>query len=172
MKTVSTLFAVLFGVLVMTGFASCKKEVITPGNYILGQPSVDTTNWQSLYGDSGTVPTWSNNSSTPNELVGTKWVLTYLQIGFSTPPLSVDTIYFVNNTEYTINTGAVRTYQLSVGVTLSSKSLTLNYHYPFGSGNYTGEVASTFVSDGVILNTEFLNTNSSTTTVRASFLKL
>ena len=151
---------------------SCSKEDMTPGSYKPSQPPAqDTTSWQSTYEDAGTLPNWGSGSQT-NELVGTTWVLTHLQIGLTTQPLPIDTIRFVNNIYYTINSGSVRTYQLSSGVATSSKSLTLNFHYPFGSGNYKGEVSPTFVSDGVIYNCEFYNTNTSTMMVRASFIKL
>jgi hypothetical protein len=166
MKKLSFIFLLSF-ILV-----ACSKEKITPGSYTQGQPQPeDTTSWQSLYEDAGVLPSWGNVNQT-NELVGTTWVLTHLQIGLTTQPLPIDTVRFINNIHYTINSGAVRTYQLSVGVATSSKSLTLNYHFPFGSGNYKGEVASTFVSDGVIYNCEFYNTNTSTMMVRASFVKI
>ena len=166
MKNLSFIF--LFGFILV----SCSKEDMTPGSYKPSQPEPeDTTSWQSLYQDAGTLPNWSGGNQS-NELVGTTWVLTHLQIGLTTQPLPIDTIRFINNIYYTINSGAVRTYQLSAGVATSSKSLTLNYHYPFGSGNYKGEVASTFVSDGVIYNCEFYNTNTSTMMVRATFIKL
>lgn len=159
----------LFGLIML--FASCKKDEITPGNYKTSPPPVDTSHWQNQYGNGGTLPTWTSGSDT-NVAVGTTWVLTYLQVGFSTPPLPIDTIRFINNNSYTINGGSVRPYTLTAGVATSSKSLTLNYHFPFGSGNYVGQVATTFVTDGVILNCEFVNTNTTTTTVRASFSKI
>jgi hypothetical protein len=162
---------VLFLIVIAGLFISCKKEPITPGNYKLVEPTEDTTNWQNQYTNGGTVPTWGTSNDT-NEVFGTTWVLTYLQIGFSTPPLPSDTIRFVSNISYTINGGAVKPYTLTAGIGTSSKSLTLNYHYPFGSGNYVGQVANTFVSDGMILNCEFINTNTTTIMVRASFTKL
>ncbi len=150
---------------------SCSKEPITPGNYTISEEYLDTSSWQTGYKSGGVLPIWTDSLDS-NELVGTRWVLTYLQVGFSNPPLPIDTVYFINNVKYTINSGSQRTYQLSSGITTSSKTLVLNYHYPFGSGNYVGQVASTFVSDGVILNCEFKNTNTTTTVVRASFSKL
>ena len=162
------LFLLIFGLLL----TSCKKDTITPGNYQAGtQPTNPPSNWQSGYGNGGVLPPWGNTTSN-NEVVGTTWVLTYLKIGFATPPLPADTIRFTTNTSYTINGGAVRSYQLSSGVTLSSKTLTQNYHYPFGSGNYAGEVATTFVADGVILNCQFKNINSTTENIFASFKKI
>ncbi len=151
--------------------ASCKKDSITPGNYKTTPAPIDTNHWQNQYTNGGVLPTNTSNSGA-NEVVGTTWVLTYLQIGFSTSPLPIDTIRFITNNQYSINSGAVRPYNLSTSAGVSSKSLTLNYHYPFGSGNYSGQVASTFVADGVILNCEFVNTNTSTTKVRASFKKI
>ena len=151
---------------------SCKKEAITPGNYKVVPTQQDTSHWQSQYSSGGVLPNWGGGSNVNNEVYGTKWVLTYLQVGFSSPPLPIDTILFVNNTHYTINSGAVKPYTLTSGVGVSSKSLTLYYHYPFGSGHYSGQVSSSFVSDGVILNCEFVNINTSTTKVRASFNKI
>ncbi len=149
---------------------ACKKDSITPGNYQAPQtPIADTSNWQNQYSNGGVLPNWGNGAD--NELVGTIWVLTNIQTSFSSV-LPIDTIRFISNTNYTINSGSVRTYTLTTGVTLSSKTLTLNYHYPFGSGNYAGEVASTFVSDGVIINCEFTNINSPASIVRAWFTKL
>jgi len=150
---------------------SCQKEEITPGNYHLGQQTIDTTTWKYVYNNGGVVPSWGNTSDS-NELIGTRWVLTYLQIGFSTPPLPPDTLNFISVSKYTINDGSERPYQLSNNVATNSKTLTLYFHYPFGSGNYAGQVASTFVSDGVILNCEFKNINTPTTVVRASFSKI
>ncbi len=149
---------------------SCKKEPITPGNYTTTAPLPDTSHWQNQYGNGGTLPTWGNGNSN-NELVGTKWVLTNLQTGFSTM-LPIDTIRFISNTYYTINSGAVKTYQFSSGVASNSKTLTLNYHFPFGSGNYSGEVASTFVTDSVMNNVEFKNIQNTATIVRAWFVRI
>ena len=169
-KLINLMLLVISILIIFLG-VSCRKNTITPGNYIAKPELKDTTRWQTNYTNGGVIPT-TNLSTTPNEFVNTKWVLTYLQIGFSTPPLPVDTVFFIDNNHYTINSGSYRTYQLYSGVTLSSKTLLLNYHYPFGSGNYSGQVASTFVTDGVILNTEFVNTNSLTIKVKASFLKI
>ncbi len=165
----SILFLVSLVIVIL--LASCKKDSITPGNYKLQSPPVDTSHWQNQYSNGGTVPN-GGSTTTPNEVAGTTWVLTYIQIGYSNPTLPIDTIRFIDNTNYTINGGTYKPYQLTAGIGVSSKSLTLNYHYPFGSGNYTGEVAPTFVSDGLILNCEFINTNTTTTKVRASFKKI
>ncbi len=149
---------------------SCKKDTITPGNY--GQPippPIDTTHWQNQYTNGGTTPNFGSNITT--ELVGTIWVLTKLQTGFSSS-LPIDTVRFIDNTNYTINGGAVKPYQLTSGVASNSKTLTLNYHYPFGSGNYAGEVAGTFVTDSVIDNVEFKNIQTTSTTVRAWFKRI
>jgi hypothetical protein len=160
----------IFSTLVVAFFGSCKKETITPGNYVISQPKPDSSNWQNQFNNGGTVPTWGTGNNNP--AVGTTWVLTYMKVGFTTPPLPADTIRFIDNTNYTINGGANRPYQLTNGVSLSSLTLTLNYHYPFGSGNYTAEIATTFVTDAVILNAQFRNINSTTTMVLASFRKI
>lgn len=150
---------------------ACKKDAITPGNYTTTPAQQDTSHWQNQYGNGGTLPSWGSGNSTNNELVGTRWVLTNLQTSFSSV-LPIDTVRFIDNTYYTINSGAVKTYQFSSGVASNSKTLTLNYHFPFGSGNYSGEVASTFVTDSVINNVEFTNIQNTSTTVRAWFVRI
>lgn len=148
--------------------SSCKKDTIVPGNYQPNQPpTADTSNWRNTYTNGGGVPT----STVSSGLIGTTWVLTHLQIGFNTT-LPIDTIKFIDNTNYKINGGSNRTYQLSSGIGSNSKTLTLNSHFPFGSGNYSGEVASTFISDGVMNNVEFKNTQTTSSTVRAWFTKI
>ena len=149
---------------------SCKKDAITPGNYTTTPATPDTSHWQNQYTSGGTLPTWTTGI-TNNELVGTTWVLTNLQTSFSSV-LPIDTVRFIDNTYYTINSGAVKTYQLSSGVASNSKTLTLNFHFPFGSGNYSGEVASTFVTDKAMNNVEFKNIQTTSTTVRAWFIRL
>jgi len=150
---------------------SCGKNEITPGNYTITPEAIDTSNWQYQYTYAGVLPNWGNNQLS-NELVGTRWVLTFLQIGFSFPPLPIDTVDFISNQYYTINGGAVKTYQLTSNVGISSKTLILNYHYPFGSGNYAAQVASTFVEDGVISLAQFVNTNTPTYTIIATFTRI
>lgn len=167
-QTIILLLGIVFGMLLVNTLTSCKKESIKPGNYDLVKPNQQINNVD--YIDGGTMP--NTNGVKKNELNGTKWVLTYLQIGLSTPPLPIDTLKFVNNNTYVINSGTARTYSLYNNVGTSSKTLILNNHYPFGSGNYAGEIANTFASDGVILNTEFINTNTKTIKIIASFKKI
>jgi len=168
-QIIRIIFAIISIILIMLLY-SCEKEPIVPGSYV-AKPEKQDSIIPIEYIDGGTLPNFGNNL-TPNEISGSRWVLTFLQIGFSTPPLPIDTVYFVDNTHYTINSGSNRTYQFYSGVSTSSKTLTLNYHYPFGSGNYTGQIAPTFMTDSLILNTEFTNTNTSTITVKASFKRI
>ncbi len=156
--------------MLLMALLSCKKDTIIPGNYTTTTPKQDTSHWQNQYGNGGTLPTWGNSGAN-NELVNTMWALIQLQTAFSNV-LPVDTVRFIDNTNYTINGGAVRTYQLSAGVASNSKTLTLNYHFPFGSGNYSGEVAPTFVTDSVMNNVEFKNIQNTSTTVRAWFARI
>ena len=167
-QIIRILFAILTVILLLL-LSSCEKEPLVAGSYTPTPALLDTIK-PIPFVNGGTIPTFSGPTS--NEAVGSRWVLTFLQLGFSIPPLPVDTIFFVDNTHYTINNGSNRTYQLYSGVTTSSKTLVLNYHYPFGSGNYTGQIASTFMMDSLILNTEFTNTNTTTTIVKASFRRI
>jgi hypothetical protein len=150
---------------------SCEKEPITPGNYGAGTPTPpDTTTWQWQYGNGGTLPNWGSGTQT-NELVGTVWVLTKVVNGFATSYPN-DTIKFVNNTNYTLNNGAVRPYQLTAGVASTNKTLSLYYFAPFGGSHYSGEVGPYFVTDGVINSCEFTNIQNTTSTVKAWFTKI
>ncbi len=100
-------------------FFSCKKEPIEP---IVGvTPNI--------------------NINTNNEIIGSKWLLKQFRntayIG-STP--CRDTITFVSNVEYRINSGSLRTYNLSPIVGSTNKSLQLNFFTPFGGSNYSGQL--------------------------------
>jgi len=161
-KYVGFLFIVLFVI-------SCKKKQITPGNYSESTPQETTTNWQSQYSNGGTLPNWNNNSD--SELKNTKWVLTKMVSGFSTSYPN-DTIEFVTNTQYSINSGSLRNYVLTSSVASTNKTLSLYYFYPFGGSHYSGEVGQTFVSDGVMDNIEFKNIQNTTSKIRAWFVKI
>lgn len=86
-----------------------------------------------------------------NEIVGTRWLLVeYRNTSYIGSTKSYDTISFINNTEYKINNGVPRTYNLSTLVGSTNKSLQLNFFTPFGGSNYSGSVGNYFVSDGFI----------------------
>ena len=79
---------------------SCTKENFEPNYVEIPEEVVDTTAWNSGYGNGGTLPT---NTGTPvNDLVGTKWVLTKMVSAFATE-FPNDTIDFVDGTHYTLN---------------------------------------------------------------------
>jgi hypothetical protein len=170
-KSIGVIILLCVGLFVILSlFASCNKEPITPGNYKAGTlPVDDTTTWQWQYGNGGTLPNWGGNQG--NDLVGTKWVLTKVMSGFATTYPN-DTIAFVSNTNYTCNNNAVRPYQITAGVASTNKTLSLYYFYPFGGSHYSGEVGQFFVTDGVINNCEFMNIQNTTSTVKAWFVKI
>ena len=171
-KTIKVLLLVLVILLIILLLTSCDKEPITPGNY---QPGISETtvnnNWQSQYSDGGVLPNWGSGGTQNNELVGTKWVLTKTVTAFATSHPN-DTIRFVSNTEYTLNNGATRPYQLSAGVASTNKTLSLYYFQPFGGSHYSGQVGYYFVSDGFITQAEFHNIQNTTQTVMAWFTKI
>ena len=170
-ETKTSLVILFICLLISFLLASCSKDPITPGNYQAGTPTPpDTTNWQDQYGNGGTLPNWGT-TPTSNELVGTKWVLNKTVTAFATSYPN-DTIRFVSNTEYTLNGGAVRPYQLSAGVASTNKTLSLYFFQPFGGSHYSGQVGYYFVSDGVITQAEFHNIQNTTQTVMAWFTKI
>lgn len=156
--------------LISLSIISCKKE-ITPGNYKAGTQDKDTidNSWVNNYQNGGTVPVWNSNQN--NELFGTTWVLIKVVSAFATSYPN-DTIKFVNNTNYTLNNGAVRPYQLSSSAGSTNKTLALYYFAPFGGSHYSAQVGFYFVSDGFIDNAEFTNIQNTTATTRAWFVKL
>jgi len=158
------LFIVLLSVLALS---SCKKEEF--GQYHQAPENTynspeDTTFY--IYG--GTLP---NAGNATNALVGTKWVLTKYVSAFATEYPN-DTIEFVSIKYYTINGGAVRTYQLSSLPLSSNYDLSLYYFFPFGGSHYSGEVGNTFISDGEINNVDFINIQNSSSSIKAWFVKI
>lgn len=155
-------------ILLMTlAITSCKKEEFgqyhTVAENTSNQPS-DTSSY--TYG--GVLP---NNGNATNDLVGTKWVLTKYISGFASDYPN-DTLEFVSVNQYTLNGGAVRTYQLSSIPASNNFDLSLYFFFPFGGSHYSGEVGGTFVSDGQINNGHFINTQNPTSTIKAWFVKI
>lgn len=145
---------------------SCKKY---EGNYKQVPDPVDTTSWQDVYQDGGTLP--GGGTQTQNNLVGTKWVLTKVVSAFSTSYPN-DTINFVSNNSYVLNQNAQRPYTISGINGSTNKSLTLYYFYPFGGSHYSGQVGQYFIEDGIINNIEFNDLQNNTATIRAWFVKI
>ena len=171
-KSIGFIMLITLGLfLFLSLFASCKKEPITPGNYTAGTQQKDTidNSWVNNYQNGGTIPTGGGPQN--NELFGTTWVLTKVVSAFATSYPN-DTIKFVSNTNYTLNNGAVRPYQLSSSAGSTNKTLALYYFAPFGGSHYSAQVGFYFVSDGFINNAEFNNIQNSTTTIRAWFIKI
>jgi hypothetical protein len=83
-----------------------------------------------------------------------------------------DTLRFVSINQYTLNSGAVRTYQLNSLPLSTNYDLSLYFFFPFGGSHYSGEVGGMFVQDGQINNTEFIDIQSSSATIRAWFEKI
>lgn len=171
-KSIGFIILITIGLFfILTLLASCKKEPITPGNYKPNTPpEPDTTTWVWQYTNSGTLPNWGSGNQT-NDLNGTKWVLTKVVTAFATSYPN-DTIRFVSNTNYTLNNGAVRPYQLSSSAGSTNKTLALYYFAPFGGSHYSAQVGYYFVSDGYMANTEFTNIQNTTMTVKAWFTKI
>lgn len=146
-------------------FTSCfKEEAVTPNT----PAQTPQTNWYDAYVDGGTLP----NNTYSNPLVGTKWVITKFLSGGFAMQYPNDTVSFITNTTYTLNSGSPRTYYLS-GITGSTnKSLTLNFLSTFGGSNYVGVVGAYFIADGFINNAEFTDMQNSTMKIKAWLVKL
>ena len=171
MKKIFKILVLVLLTLLLLLFCSCEKEPITPGNYQSGEPIETSDGWVTQYRYYGVLPDWPTNVNNQNELVGTTWVLTKITTGFSTT-FPNDTIRFVANTNYTLNNGAIRPYQLTSSVSSTNKSLTFYYFQPFGGSHYSGQVGLYFVQDGEINQAEFNNIQNTTNTIQAWFEKI
>ena len=148
MKNVLFLLAIL-----AIGFTSCKKDEILPYQEV-PEGTTDTTTWNGGYQDGGTLP--GGGGQITNDLIGTQWVITNVQTSFSSQTPN-DTLYFVDNNTYTINSGAVKTYQLSFIPNSNMLELRLDYCFPIGSGIWVAQLSNTFMDDGIVYDGLFTN---------------
>jgi hypothetical protein len=98
---------------------------------------------------------WNSPNSSTASLAGTTWVVTRYDQGM-TPYYPNDTLDFISNSFYTINGSGTRTYSLSNVVGNNNKSLSL-YSFSTVGGDYSGEVIGTFIDDGVVNNSQFVD---------------
>jgi hypothetical protein len=145
---------------------SCKKY---EGSYQQIPDPVDTTAWQDDYTSGGVLP--GGGTQTPNTIVGTQWVLVKVVSAFSTNYPN-DTITFISSNRYVLNQNAQRPYTLSMITGSTNKSLTLDFFYPFGGSNYSGQIGQYAVEDGMMSNIEFVDLQNNTATIRAWFVKI
>lgn len=113
---------------------SCAKEPITPGNYGMEPEKKDTTSWQSKYIDGGATPNsgWVTQT-TKNDLFGTDWrIIDLVYTNGYNPPFNQDTIHFINNTNYTINSDTTQ-YTYSFYTTMGNATLTFNEFKPINT---------------------------------------
>lgn len=121
------LIGVALGVLLGILLTSCKKEPITPGNYQPNVTVVDTTNWQSQYGNGGTLPNWGTPNNN-NPLYGTNWVLIDVYYNYAHVNKS-DTIHFISNTRYRVGSDTTK-YSYSLYSTMGNGTLDLHQFNP------------------------------------------
>ena len=113
-------------------------------------PKIDT----SFIGDYLYNGRWVYTNIDPSSpLSGTKWVILRYNNGLSGNIYPNDTLNFISSTEYKIN-GVAKPYTLSNVAGNNMKSLSL-YGLTTLGGDYSGQVMSTFITDGVINNSEF-----------------
>jgi hypothetical protein len=156
---------ILFSVVLI--LSSCEKNEPQP-LYTYELETVDSTAWQDQYADGGTVTAVGNQT---NVIAGTKWVLTKYVTAFATEYPN-DTIDFIDNNHYVLNSNAERTYQLSSIPSSTNYDLQLNYFMPFGGSQYSADVGYYFVEDGEMNNTQFRDIQNTSKTIRAWFEKI
>lgn len=103
--------------------------------------------------------TFTPTTST-NQIIGTKWVVTKFYDGFSNNYPN-DTLDFFNGTQYRINNGTPMNYTLSSVFGNNMSELTLYGFYTIG-GDFSGMVPNSFVTNGEInsaLFTDIFGTN-------------
>lgn len=95
----------------------------------------------------------STPTTTTNDLVGTKWVVTKFYDGFANN-YPDDTLDFVSTTQYVINGGTPTNYTMSNVFGNNMIDLTLYGFYTIG-GDYSGMVPGGFVTNGQINSATF-----------------
>lgn len=142
---------------IFLGVIACKKEVLYKDGGVINNP-IDTT-------------------TKPKEptLKDTRWILTYMQKGFSIEKPN-DTIDFKNDYTIAVNgftdNNSVRYLLVKTTDIGSPYTLTLmNFTLFGGNGYWKGTVPNTFINDGIINLCDFTSSSSSIT-VRATFKRL
>ena len=97
---------------------------------------------------------WNANNSNPTTLEGTRWIVKRYNNGLSGNVYPNDTLDFISQNQYTINSGTSRNYSLSNVVGNNMKSLSL-YSFTTLGGDYGGQVQATFIDDWAINNSKF-----------------
>ena len=170
-QKIRILFAII-SIFLLLNLLGCTKDVITPGNYYPKAELIDSTKWQDDYVNGGVIPTFGNNNTQSNELVGTTWVLTKIQTAFVTTILS-DTLHFITNTKYYLNSDS--TYKPTYGLYAAQNNVTLEFK-PLVSMNYvqcsTNQLGVGFANGPQIIGVEFVNLYNTTTTFKAWFTKI
>jgi hypothetical protein len=130
--------------------SSCVKN--ENPKYVILPDKVDTTKWEDEYVNAGTIPTIGN---TNNGLYGTDWKIVKYVTAFATEYPN-DTIHFINNTQYRLNSQTVSYKYVLTTVTGSTNySLTLYYFSPFGGSHYGAQIGHNYATDGVMNNIIF-----------------
>lgn len=155
-------------ILLFVIFVSCRKEPITPGNYVTTPAPADTSHWYNAYTNGGTLPSW-NNGASDNELIGTTWILTKIVINYSTT-IKNDTLHFLTNTKYRVgnDTANYLVYPSQNNVTLTFQPL-IPVNYMQCSTNQLG---LGFAQGQYITGVEFINPYNINTNFKAWFTKI
>jgi len=100
----------------------------------------------------------SGGSTQTSSLYNTRWIINKYSNGLVyTNPTVPDTLTFLNDGTYKINssTNSSRTYSITTVVGSVYMNLNLNNCYSIGGSSYTISVSNTFVSDGVINGAQY-----------------
>ncbi len=134
--------------LIIITFSNCKKA---KSPYGVEPEPTDTTNILNSYNNGGTLPT--STVTVNNELNGTNWLITKIQIGLASTNMN-DTIKFIDNSHYKVNSNTlILTYNLYQAS--ANKTLTFNNFMPCNGWNSSGIVGVYFASYGKLIGVEF-----------------
>lgn len=169
-KTLTLILIIIFCLLQIC----CEKGEITPGSYTPTPTPEKIDSVETIpFVDGGTIPTFPSGFQQNNELVGTSWVLTEVKIDFGTSTMMDDTLHFLSNGWYYVNSDS--TYKARYLLYNVQNNVTLTFQ-PFIPMNYimcsTNELGDDFVSGGQIIGVNFVNQYNTVSSFKAWFTKI
>jgi hypothetical protein len=147
---------------------SCKKEPVEP--VVQQQDMVDSLDNEYEYGG-----VYQNGTGADVlTLSGTEWVLEKVVFKPATTyEYPKDTVRFISDSEYTINSDTLkRKYVLSPVMGSTNYSLSLYFFEPFGGSLYGGQIGAYSIQSGQLSNVEFDDLQDDSKYVTAWFVKL
>ena len=99
---------------------------------------------------------WSPSATNEASIIGTKWIVTRYNNLLSGNVYPNDTLEFITNSKYTINGSSQKIYSISNVIGNNNKSLTL-YSFSTLGGDYSGQIIGSYLDDGFISNSQFVD---------------